>query len=261
MKIFVIYKKNNLWKIFFYLWTKFYSLRPHLTPGDPEWPGRGEIVVCSSEGDAEHDEEDVSNLALIQLKIFYLQQKYFNRAEHDGKDVRDASNLTEYQNIAFSTSLWCQQTLTSESASFYLNYFCPYTYRVMISLCFLSLYQCIWCLALESIKVLLDNLKIFQTKLLLVAWETPIYRSSFSTNFFVRAESPVRAVTSAVVWQKNLMKCQSAICRVWHLSLCSSACHNRIITNNNVQLGFKYHQPCSGEVLSVFGRENGGVLA
>ena len=133
--------------------------------------------------------------------------------------------------------------------------------RVMISLCFLSLHQCIWCLALESIKVLLDNLKIFQTKLLLVAWETPIYRSSFSTNFFVRAESPVRAVTSAVVWQKNLMKCQSAICRVWHLSLCSSGCHNRIITNNNVQLGFKYHQPCSGEVLSVFGRENGGVLA
>ena len=81
------------------------SVRPHLAPGDPEWPGRGEIVVCSGEGDAEHDEENVGNLTLVQIKIFYLQRKYFNRAEHDGKDVRDASYLTEYQNIAFSTSL------------------------------------------------------------------------------------------------------------------------------------------------------------
>ena len=81
------------------------TVRPHLAPGDPEWPGRGEIVVCSGEGDAEHDEENVGNLTLVQIKIFYLQRKYFNRAEHDGKDVRDASYLTEYQNIAFSTSL------------------------------------------------------------------------------------------------------------------------------------------------------------
>ena len=63
-----------------------------LAPGLTERPGWGEIVVRCSEGDAEHDEEDVSNCQVQDQKVCGVLHVLVEADNEDHEDVSDEPN-------------------------------------------------------------------------------------------------------------------------------------------------------------------------